>query len=444
MPTASATYFSAYDSVNFAVDPLLVHVDPASSAIEAKASVLLGLLVGDSAPCFTDAQLFDNRCLLDELCENDENSDAILELAANARLRYRILDPGPGPDHDLGGLKQGLLTAFVEALYREDFVFSAWPELEDLSLRAEVAAVLVAGVSLDAEFETPLRRRLTALKVLDDALRGQTVEVVDRPTISPALKDWLGRSSDDPELSDPARMLHGLVNAVEKSRVSLERRSVWHRVIRTHSAELGVENSRLFAEGVDAIYNDAIATQFQCGATISLGPSLSERLGSDLGIRGLRNSTQIDIAKNPGIQDHLSWSQVPELLRILEHYRDPQARLDRVIAEMSRAIGQTDATHGLSVWIRVAAPSIGGSAAVAGVTAAVVDKMQVLPIPAPAAIGASALTVGVLTAIAASPPVNRFVGRRIEQKTAEHVKRVRAELTRGGASWIHALQPEPG
>jgi hypothetical protein len=147
----SRVFYSVLDSVNF--NPLRPRVDRDQVRISAAGSLMLGILIGNISPVLTDAQVFDNRLIIDTVAAFDRDSSAFLGLIREGRLNLGLLRM---PNLAIESNRQIKLTdSFAAALNRPNFVFSAWPDLEEPSIRQAVASVIIADADPSREFDNP-------------------------------------------------------------------------------------------------------------------------------------------------------------------------------------------------------------------------------------------------------------------------------------------------
>ena len=122
---ALGVYYSVLDSVNFS--PARPHRDLETVRISAAGSLMLGLLVGNTRPVLSEAQIFDNTLVIDTVAAFDREAEAFLGLIRDGHLQASILSATNLEES--ASQRATLMDAFIAALQRPNFAFSAWPEL---------------------------------------------------------------------------------------------------------------------------------------------------------------------------------------------------------------------------------------------------------------------------------------------------------------------------
>ena len=91
------------------------------------APLCFGLLVGNTRPVLSEAQIFDNTLVIDTVAAFDREAEAFLGLIRGGHLQASILSATNLEES--ASQRATLMDAFIAALQRPNFVFSAWPEL---------------------------------------------------------------------------------------------------------------------------------------------------------------------------------------------------------------------------------------------------------------------------------------------------------------------------
>lgn len=275
----------------------------------ASGTLLYSLLLGEN-PVFSQTEAFDSALLLAAaaaLAGEGTNFKWLLEKAA---IRVHLFDA------------QDVKTAFIAALERPDFVFSAWPEIEEGTV--ERAAIIEAIGGGAPGLPDPVKWRVESLLGLDSAA-------------SAGLKVHGGRagraSVNMPDLLD--RVVFSAIDAghrlapalTDLSSRHLTARSPLYSVIREEIAPEDQRRQEELRSIVDACYNKVIASSLQADQ-VGLSTSHSGLLGQLLAIddSAVEHETSLtDLV--PGLAS-VSWTSVRDLLE--ESERKPYSRVEQL------------------------------------------------------------------------------------------------------------------
>lgn len=433
----SGVFYSVLDSVNF--NPLRPHVDLEKVRLSAAGSLMLGILIGNIHPVLTDAQVFDNRLIVDIVAQFDRESEAFLALIREGRMHARLLQT---PNLEVQpGSRIRLIDAFITALNRPNFVFSAWPGLEDPSIRQAVAATAAAHADPAREFDNQeLAQRIIAIRELSDSFDAASgdsgLAVAQRPIFGHRLMRVMENLKLNPETQEIAEWI---LRAAREQAENLEFRSTWYRIIGAVPESIRSPVSREgLLDGINGVYNEALSRTLNCDPDISFRDSAVVEAAAGAGLSGQWGVRAVNLAQDPAVQDVMTWSLVRETLPHLEPFTDPQARLSYLISEFSASLGRHKVENNTATWLRVKAPLhvIGKVAAIGTAEAGLAVSTALGGSHLAQAIGA---LVGVVTVFGGTPVVKRVLAARERRMAAREIANARMTLTRNSSAWARRL-----
>lgn len=424
-------------------------------------SVMTGLLIGGMAPIFSQVQIFDCKPLLALATPAEEDRAqradrlAFLKLARRGHLAVGLLE-GNGQTDGLEGAPYTLMNAFRAYVANPGFLFSGWPELNDVpELRREVLASLSRPDGrLSANLPDPVAARIEGLRDLDDALRGSAsaIRVVRRPAqslsgrVEAAIRDVGtvsdaddGRDGGGRDAGDAIRRIAAAVAArAERDGVSLESRSGWYLVIDLESIDRPGEKEGLRAlrEIVDFSYNAMVGESLtKDGVSLTMRAKIAAEAAAGEFTPGQAPGERwADLTPDLGRGEWLRWSIIPDLLTELEGLTSPESRLRELRTHRAEWIADFDQGHSWGISARVALPS-----AVVGMGSTFASSM-LGGTGVEQALATSALA-GVLTIVAATPGVRAFNERREARLRKSLTTRDdRAAVRTNAAAWLNRLR----
>jgi len=369
--TARTAYFSALDTVHFRADVPATLRD--ERMVGATGTVMLQMLLGGVTPLLSQTQAFDSAAIVNALARFGEDLPTLLKLARTGRVRVPILDGPLLRDDPADGHRLTLLNAFVSALQRPDFIFSAWPELAaDPGLRAAVAEQLDRDPA-DVERITSgtLYHRLSGLIEFDRALR-DSGPISARPPAGPGLCErvltTLGHRrgslsrQEDATLSDlETRVRSGADAAL------FERRSAWYALLDGHAdAERPIAIARAV---VDACYNQMVAASLGAdGLSLEIPDLAAARAVADTDPAYRLDAQAAQLVDDPAFGEWLTWARLDETLATMEQLTLPQSRFRHLVERYrEHAVPvQAERNSGNQIWAHVSAAPANLAGAVIG------------------------------------------------------------------------------
>ncbi|MFP5370586.1 MAG: hypothetical protein ACLGI3_07530, partial [Actinomycetes bacterium] len=234
----SRRYYAALDSVRF--DGRCAPVDRLDRRrTTATASLMLDMLLERVVPVLSENQALDNAYLLDVLGRRDADSQGLLALVRQGRLRVALLPRGGDAVDEPG-------TLLGAVLHRLDgpFHFSAWPELTDPAAREELAEALRRRSA--GRLSGELARRAEALLDLDASLRASRSRDVAEPAEASALTTALHHQLLHLGERAPARLrehaphvARRMSDARPRGRVAATR-TEWYEAVEAYADEQGL------------------------------------------------------------------------------------------------------------------------------------------------------------------------------------------------------------
>jgi hypothetical protein len=437
---AQGVYYSVLDSVNF--NPERPHRDLERVRISAAGSLMLGLLVGNTRPILSDAQIFDNTLIIDTVAAFDRESEAFLGLIRDGRLQARIL---AAPNLS-GGVSQRvrLSDAFIAALRRPNFVFSAWPELEQPDIRQAVLGLLIGNADPVKELDsTRLAQRIMAIRELSGSFeagaRDNSLRVAQRPVFSDRLVRLFENLKSNPEAQDAAKWV---LEAAAKQPNTVEYRSTWYRLVASMpDSALGSLSRPSLLDGINGIYNEAISRTLSCDPDISFSDGRMVKAAAQAGLDGKWGHRAAGLAQTEAMRDVMNWDVVRNTLPRLDAFVTPQARLTYLINEFSDSIGRERLESHTATWLRVKAPRqiLAKLAAVATAEASLSVSTALGDSHLAQAMGG---LVGIVTVFGGAPIINRIVAAHQRRMTEREVLRVRRTLTRNSSAWVQQIDED--
>ena len=433
-------FYSVLDSVNF--NPARPHRDLERVRISAAGSLMLGLLVGDTRPVLTDAQIFDNSLIIDTVASFDREAEAFLGLIRDGRVQARILSAANLPASTPQGAT--LLDAFVAALQRPNFVFSAWPDLEQPDVRRAVSKILAGSADPTRELDSAqLAQRITAVRELSEsftsAARNTGLQLAHRPIFSDRLLLLLDNFRTNPQAQSSVEWLLG---QAAKRADSLEYRSTWYRLMAAiPDSELGTLTRSPLLDGVNGVYNEAMARTLDCDPDISFSDRRMANAATAAGLKGRWGRRAVGLDQTRAVQDVVTWDIVRSTLPRLEGFATPQARLTFLINEFSESLGRERLERHTATWLRVNAPrQILAKLAAVGTAEAGLSVSTALGGSSLAeAIGA---LVGVVTVFGGSPVIDKIFARHEHRMAAREISQARMTLTRNSSAWAQRIDDD--
>jgi len=400
---------------------------------------MLGLLVGNTRPVLSGAQIFDNTLIIDTVAAFDREAEAFLGLIRDGRLQSRVVSTSDLESNISRPVV--LLDGFTEALKRPNFVFSAWPELEQPGVRQAVLSLLVGNADPARELDdTQLAQRVTAIRELSGSFEAGAGNDGLRTARRPIFSDRLVRLLESLRMSpDAQEAAEWLLQAATKQTGSLEYRSTWYRLIDAiPSSVLGGLTRPTLLDGVNGIYNEAISRTLNCDPDISFSDGRIVKAATEAGLEGQWGNRAVELGQSQAMQDVMSWNMVRDTLPRLEAFRTPQARLTYLINEFSDSIGREKLERRTGTWLRVKAPhQILGKLAAIGTAEAALSVST--------ALGGSHLAqaigglVGVVTVFGGAPGIKEIVTAHERRTTRREILRVRRTLTRNSSAWVQQI-----
>jgi hypothetical protein len=434
---SSGVYYSILDTVNF--NPLRPRVELEQLRVSAAGTLMLGILIGNTNAVLTDAQVFDNRLIIDIVSQFDRESEAFLHLVREGRLQARLLQ---APSLEAQSSKRvTFVDTFVAALNRPNFVFSAWPGLEDPSIRQAIAAAIAGGADPSKEFDDPeLIQRITAIRELSDsfelASKGSSLGLAPRPVFGHRLIRVMENLRLNPETQEAADWI---LRAAAEQADNLEYRSTWYRIVESvpGSALDGTSRATLL-DGVSSVYNEAVSRRLNCDPDISFSDLKVVDAATGAGLTGQWGLRVVKLAQDPAVQDVMTWSLVRQILPHLESFTDPQARLSYLINEFSECFGRERLEKSTATWLRVRAPQqiVAKMAAIGTAEAGLVVSTALGGSHLAQAVGA---LVGVVTVLGGIPTIRRIMAAREQNMVTREITNVRMTLTRNSSAWVQHL-----
>lgn len=434
---SSGVYYSILDTVNF--NPQRPRVELEQLRVSAAGTLMLGILIGNTNAVLTDAQVFDNRLIIDIVSQFDRESEAFLHLVRRGRLQARLLQ---APSLEAQSSRRiTFVDTFVAALNRPNFVSSAWPGLEDPSIRQAVATAIAGGADPSKEFDDPeLIQRITAIRELSDsfelASKGSSLALAPRPVFGHRLIRVMENLRLNPETQEAADWI---LRAAAEQADNLEYRSTWYRIVEAVPASVLDGTSRAtLLDGVNSVYNEAVSRRLNCDPDISFSDLKVVDAATGAGLTGQWGLRVVKLAQDPAVQDVMTWSLVRQILPHLESFTDPQARLSYLINEFSECFGRERLEKNTATWLRVRAPQqiVTKMAAIGTAEAGLVVSSALGGSHLAQAVGA---LVGVVTVLGGIPTIRRIMAAREQNMAAREIANVRMTLTRNSSAWVQHL-----
>lgn len=338
-------YYSLLDSVQF--DKNVAPKTLLTRAVNVTGLLMLDVLVGNATPLLSQTQAFDNALLLAQLSEPSGDSRSFLRLVRKGHIQVRVAG------------SPSLLGAFCDALRTPEFVLSAWPELSDVRLRAEVLRCLGSATGdINALPSSSLVARLEGLRRFDDSLRhsptmqwhaAMALRTQLSARIVLGLRELL---STDPASREGAAWL--LTNAQSLSPTQQEQRSAWYRLL--DELEGSTTRSGNTRGIIDGAYNSVVATSL--GATGMFAQCPTEEVATALAsveLNGVAGSQLVELVPDEHRYDWLSWEKVDSWLDESDHISEPTHRLDRLVEQ--GYVGPIQSNSRAGIALKVALPN---------------------------------------------------------------------------------------
>lgn len=424
-------YYSALDTVYFSKD-----VSPelyAARAVSATGVVMLDMLIGGATPLLSQTQAFDNALLLAQLAQPSPACRALLRLVRNNRIQVRILDTPALRQRPEHSERFTLLNAFCSALAQPGFVLSAWPELADQRLRAQVLDILDHNPDSVTELDDKrLTSRLEGLIELDVSLRQSSS--IERTPPAPgsglASRVYAGLAAltlHDQRTAGFAKFLLEIAHAAPSEQMN--RRSAWYTLLDEHidSDSLAMMNVRGI---IDGAYNSVVADSLGATGAFTLCPTDEVAQALAATQENTSRAGQLSaLAQDPRRYAWLSWEKLAELLPDFDHMANPQRRLGYILSEHQSFVGRTEVDKRGGLALKAALPhaivSIMVGIAAGGLGDSIGGGFG-------AATGAG--VAGILSLFAAHPVVGRWQAKWGEKTRGKAAAQWEATVTSGTAS----------
>jgi hypothetical protein len=388
---------------------------------------MLDVLVGNATPLLSQTQAFDNALLLAQLAEPSNDSRSFLRLVRKGHIQVRVAGA------------PSLLGAFRDALRMPDFVLSAWPELSDAQLRAEVVRGLGSATgNIDQLGHPSLAARLEGLRQFDDSLRHsptmQWHAAMTRKTqLSTRIVQGLRElSSTDPASREGAAWL--LANAQSLLPAQQELRSVWYRLLdelEKSSGKASLGNTRGIINGA---YNSVVANSL--GATGMFAQCPTEEVATALAsieLNGVAGGQLVKLMPDERRYEWLNWEKVDKWLDESGHISKPAHRLDHLVKQ--GYVGPVQLNRRAGIALKVALPSPAAGLVASRMARETTESLEDW-------LGAEGGVIGgVVSLLAALPVIKRkqgWWGTENRPRTGEHWEYT---VTTGTASWQKSVLP---
>jgi len=447
--TQSEIFYEDLDTVRFA--PEVPAPERRAQTVAAIGSMMLGLLVGNTAALLSQTQAFDSQPLLGLLAGQSTDAGskdrlAFLRLARSGWIRVGVVPAKRLRDDPPDGRRRTLLNAFRTALGNPGFRLSAWPELADQDLRARLLEGLDrAPDDLDTEVGPALAARAEGLLELDRSLRrGQrngkrSIIRVGTPAgdaLDARVHADLQSAGDGSELAAVRRWLSG-----PTAWDTVNSRSAWYSVADTCPVPDGPAALRQLVDGhYNAIVGESLGAP---GLSLTCADDdAALLLARHYGLKAQLGSRMVDLLPTPGL-DWLRWSHIPGLLDELQDVSPSRRLTDLHSRQLDWLKGQPAPDPGLGLSLQLALP------ASMLTTAASMGESVVGGSP-PAHAAAQAAVTGIVALLAATPLARR-AGRRLRSRAERRQagQRHRGEqwenaIRTGAAAWPDLTQPHTG
>ncbi len=415
-------YHSLLDTVQFghSVAPKTF----VSRAVNVTGLLMLDVLVGNATPLLSQTQAFDNALLLAQLAEPSNDSRSFLRLVRKGRIQVRVVGA------------PSLLEAFRHALREPSFVLSAWPELSDAQLRAEVVRCSLTG-DIDQLGHASLAARLEGVRQFDDSLRqSPTMQwhaaMTRNSQLSLRIMEGLRElSSADSASREDVEWL--LASAQSLSPTQQELRSMWYGLLDELEKSSGKTKLGNIRGIIDGAYNSVVANSL--GATGMFAQCPTEEVANALAsveLNGVAGGQHVKLVPDESRYTWLNWEKVDKWLDEYGHISKPRHRLDYLVKQGYVGLIELDRRPGIALKVALSSATTG---LVASEMAREADKMLEggMGTVEGGAIG------GVVSLLAALPAIERKASSGTNQRRAgEHWEYT---ITTGTASWQKSVLP---
>jgi len=416
-------YHSLLDTVQFGQS--VVPKTFVSRAVNVTGLLMLDMLVGNATPLLSQTQAFDNALLLAQLAEPSNDSRSFLRLVRKGRIQVRVAGA------------PSLLEAFRDALREPDFVLSAWPELSDAQLRAEVVRCSLTD-DIDQLGHASLAARLEGVRQFDDSLRqSPTMQwhaaMTRNDHLSLRIMEGLRElSSTDPASRQAARWL--LASAQSLFPTQQELRSVWYGLLDELEKSGGKARLGNTRGIIDGAYNSVVANSL--GATGMFAQCPTEEVATALAsveLNGVAGGQLVKLMPDERRYMWLKWEKGDKWLDEYGHISKPGHRLDYLVKQGYVGLVELDRRPGIA--LKVALPS----AATGLVASEMAREANELREGGMGGVEGGAIS-GVVSLLAALPVVERTkasLGTN-RRRAGEHWEYT---VTTGTASWQKSVLP---